>query len=48
MLMRKREIALLVLAICLLVVGVASFISFQVTAPQVQPAAAQPASTPYT
>lgn len=48
MLMRKREIALLVLAICLLVIGVASFFSYQVTAPQAQPAAAQPASTHYT
>lgn len=46
--MKKREIALLVLAIFLLVVGVASFFAFRVTVPQVQPAAAQPASTHYT
>ena len=48
MLMKKIAIALLVLAICLLVIGVGSFISFQTTVPQVQPAVAQPASPHYT
>jgi len=46
--MKKIAIALLAGAICLLVIGVASFISFQTIVPQVQPAVAQPASPHYT
>ena len=36
--MRKIEFALIVLAVCFLAIGIASYFSFQTTASRVQPA----------